>query len=50
MRQCINCNGEIICLTCKNQVSDNKEIEANSNLSKREAPNEFGHMLPYYKE
>ena len=26
-----------------------KEFEANLNLLKREAPNDFGYMLPYYK-
>ena len=49
-RQCNNCNGEILCRTCNNQVNENKEFEANLNLLKRDVPNEFGHMLPYYKE
>ena len=35
---------------CNNQVNENKLVEANSNLLKRPAPNEFGHMLPYLKE
>ena len=26
-----------------------KDFEANLNLLKRKAPNEFGYMLPYYK-
>ena len=36
MRQCNNCNGEILCITCNNQVYENKESEANSNLLKRD--------------
>ena len=27
MRQCNNCNGEILCITCNNQVNENKEFE-----------------------
>ena len=50
MRQCNNCNGEMLCTICSNQVYENKEVEANLNLLKREAPNEFGHTIPYYKE
>ena len=37
-------------MTCKNQVNEIEEFEANLNLLKAEAPDEFGHMLPYYKE
>ena len=50
MRQCNKCNGEIICITCNNQVNENKEFEAKLNLLKRDVPNEIGHMFPYYKE
>ena len=50
MRQYNNCNGEILCMTCNNQVIENKELEANINLLRRDVPNESSHMLPYYKE
>ena len=40
----------MLCTTRNNEVNENKEFEANLNLLKRQAPNEFGHMLPYYKE
>ena len=50
MRRCIECNGKTLCTTCINQVNENKEIEANLNFLKRQHPNEFGHLLPYYKE
>ena len=50
MRQCNNCKDSIFCTTCNNQVNENKEFEANLNESKRHPPNEFGHMLPYYKK
>ena len=47
MRRCNNCNGEILCNECNNQVKENKEFEATKNLLKRHAPNQFGYMLPY---
>ena len=47
-RRCNNCNGEILCNECNNQVNENKEFEANLKLLKRDIPNQFGHMLPYY--
>ena len=49
-RWCIECKNEILCTTCNNQINENKEFEANLNLLKRKAPNEFGHILPYHKE
>ena len=49
MRQCNECKDEILCITCNNQINGNKEFEANLNLLKREAPNNSGYMLPYYK-
>ena len=42
------CNDKILCDKCNNRVNENKEFEANLNLLKRNAPNEFGYMLPYY--
>ena len=47
MRRCSECKDGII---CKNKINENKEFEANINLSKREAPHEFGFKLPYYKK
>ena len=49
MRQCNECKDEILCVTFNNRINENKEFEANLNLLKRKAPNEFGYMLPYYK-
>ena len=36
-------------MTCSNQVSEIKEIEANLHKLKRQGPNQFGHIHPYYK-
>ena len=49
MRQCNVCKDGILCTLCNNQINENKEFEANLNLLKREAPNNSGYMLPYYK-
>ena len=38
------------CDRCKIKINENKEIEAILGLLTREAPIEFGHMLPYFKE
>ena len=48
MRHCNTCKDGVLCITCKNQTKENKEFEANLNLLKRDVPNRFGHMLPYY--
>ena len=48
MRFCNECNDNKMCVKCNNHINENKEFEANLNLLKRNAPNEFGHMLPYY--
>ena len=50
MRFCNECNEKKMCDKFINQINENKEIEAVLNLLKRKAPNEFGHMLPYYKK
>ena len=49
MRQCNVCKDGILCVRCNNLINENKEFEANLKLLKREKPNDFGHMLPYYK-
>ena len=48
MRQCNECKDGILCTTYNNLINENKEFEANLNLLKRETPNDFGYMLPYY--
>ena len=48
MRQCNAYKDGIICTTCNNQSNENKKFEANLVLLKREAPDEFGYMLPSY--
>ena len=37
-------------MTYTNQVNENKKFETTLYLLKRHAPNQFGYMLPYYKE
>ena len=49
VRFCNGCNDRKMCDKCNNQINENKEFEANLNELKRHSPNEFGHMLPYYK-
>ena len=48
MRFCNECNDNKMCIKCNNQINENKEFEANLNELKRQPPNEFGYMLPYY--
>ena len=48
MRFCNECNDKKMCDKCNNQINENKEFQANLNLLKRKAPNEFVYMLPYY--
>ena len=50
MRFFNECSKEKCCDGFNNQVNENKVVEAILNLLKREAPIEFGRMLPYYKE
>ena len=40
------CKNDILCDRCDNLVNQNKEIFANLNERKRQAPNEFRHILP----
>ena len=49
MRRCNECKDRILCTTCNIQINENNEFEANINEIKRHPPNEFEHMLPYYK-
>ena len=48
MRFCNECNDNKMCNKCNHQINENKEFEANLNELKRQPPNEFGYMLPYY--
>ena len=49
IRRCDISNDKLLCEKCNNQVNKNKEFEANLNLLKRNTPNDFGYMLPYYE-
>ena len=42
MRPCNACKDGMLCTTCKNQITENKELEANLKLLKREKPNDQG--------
>ena len=48
MRFCNECDDKKVCNKCNNQINENKELEADLNLLKRKAPNDFGYILPYY--
>ena len=50
MRLCNECNNKRLCKRCNNQNNEHKDFEANLNLSERQTSNQFGHMLPYFKE
>ena len=50
MRRCDKCGGKILCATCNIQINEIKEFEVNLILSKREAPNKVGYMLPCFLE
>ena len=50
MRFCNECNKEKHCNRCKSQINEIREFESNINLLKRQAPDQYGHMLPYFKE
>ena len=47
-RKCTYCKKDIICDGCDKLVNQKKNFSANLNEMKRQAPNEFGHMLPKY--
>ena len=48
-RFCNGCGKEKCCDRFNILVNENKKFEANLGLLKREAPNEFCHMLAYHK-
>ena len=49
-RFCNECSKEKCFNGCNNQINVSKEVKANLNLLKRQAPNDFGSMLSYFKE
>ena len=48
MKNCSDCKIDSLCDRYDKLVNQRKEFSANLNELKREAPNEFGHMLPKY--
>ena len=48
IRNCSDCKKDILCDECDKLVNQRKEFSANLNELKREAPNDFSHMLPKY--
>ena len=47
MGSCTKCKKDILCGECDKLVNQRKEFSANLNEIKRQAPNEFGHMLGF---
>ena len=50
MRNCTECKEKILCDECDKLVNQKKKFTANLNELKREAPNQFGPMLPKFIE
>ena len=48
MRNCGDCEKDILCDNCDRIVNQKKKFSANLNELKREPPNKLGHMLPKY--
>ena len=48
MRNCNEYTKDILCDKCDTLVNQRKKFSANLNELKRQAPNEFGFMLPKY--
>ena len=48
LRNCNNCDKDILCDECDKLVNKNKEFSANLIELKRQAPNNNGHMLPKF--
>ena len=49
MSICDKCRGKISRATYNNRNNENKGFEVKLTLLKREAPNDFAYMLPYFK-
>ena len=50
MRNCYKWSKDILCDGCDELVDQNEEFSENLNESKKQAPDEFCHMLPWYKQ
>ena len=48
MKYCCKGIKDILCGNCDRSINQKKEFSANLSELKRQAPNEFGHMLPKY--
>ena len=48
MRNCNDCTTDSLCDNCGKLMNQKQELSADLNELKREAPNEFGHMLPKF--
>ena len=48
LKNCNNCDKDILCDDCDNLVNQNKEFYTKLNELKRQAHNEFCRMLPKY--
>ena len=46
MKNCTDCEKDILCDEYDKLVDQNKEFSANPNGLRRQPPNELGHMLP----
>ena len=49
-RECTDCDKNFRCDKCNKLVNQTKEFSANLNELKRQAPNEFRHLLLEYKD
>ena len=48
MKNCCKCTEDIPCENCDKLINQKKDFSTNLNELKRQAPNEFGYMLPKY--
>ena len=48
LRSCNKCLKNVLCDGCDELVNHRKEFSANLNELKGQAPNEYGHILPWY--
>ena len=48
LRKCGDCKKDVLCDNCDKLVNQKEEFSAKINELKRQAPSEFGHMLPKY--
>ena len=48
LRNCNESSEDVLCDRCDKLVNQKKEFSAKLNEIKKQPPNEFGHMLPWY--